>query len=283
MKVIFKYTGAALIDLLLIMLLLGACSKFQKLQKTGDVPKKLEAAFAYYDKKDYYRSSILLEELLPLIRGTEEAEKVQFYYAYTQYHLRMMETCQYLFKNFYDTYPRSIYAEESYYMHAIALYEDSPKYYLDQTNSGKAITAFENFMLTYPMSDRKPKCQELIERLNAKLERKAFENAKLYSKRLEYKAAIIALESFIKDQPNSKFKDEAMYLVVLNAYRLASQSAEAKKLERFEQTLNFYQKFVDQFPKSGFINQAESIYEQATRNLERLKNNKNQSQSEVKT
>jgi outer membrane protein assembly factor BamD len=283
MKAILKYSGIFLLDLLLIVLLLSSCSKFQKLQKSADVPKKLEAAFSYYDKKDYYRSSILLEELLPLLRGTEEAEKVQFYYAYTQYHLRMMETCQYLFKNFYDTYPRSIYSEESYFMHAISLYEDSPKYYLDQTNSGRAITAFENFMLTFPESDRKPKCQDLIEKLNSKLERKGFENAKLYSKRLEYKAAIIALENFTKDYPNSTFKEEAWFLVVQNAFRLANQSAEAKKLERFEQTLKFYQKFVDQFPKSIYFKTAENFYDQSTRNVERIKNYKKQVESEVKT
>ncbi len=283
MKIFFRYGGLLLLDFLLILLLLGSCSKFQKIQKSSDVPKKLEAAFSYYEKKDYYRSSILLEELLPLLRGTEDAEKVQFYYAYTQYHLRMMETSQYLFKNFYDTYPRSIYAEESYFMHAISLYEDSPKYYLDQTNSGRAITSFENFILTFPESDRKSKCQELIGKLNSKLERKGFENAKLYSKRMEYKAAILALENFTKDFPNSEFKEEAWFLVVQNAFRLANQSAEAKKMERFEQTLKFYQKFVDQFPKSDFFKTAEIFFDLSNRNLERIKNNKNQTQSEVKT
>jgi len=277
MKIFLKFSGFLIVELVLILLLLGSCSKFQKLQKTAEVPKKLEAAYNYYEKKDYYRSSILLEELLPLLRGTEDAEKVQFYYAYTQYHMRMMETCQYLFKNFFDTYPRSIYAEESYYMHAIALYEDSPKYYLDQSNSGKAIAAFESFMLTFPDSEKKPKCQELIEKLNVKLEKKAFENAKLYSKRMEYKAAIIVLENFSKDFPNSLYKEEASFLVVQNAFNLANQSADSKKIERYEQTLKFYQKFVDQFPKSEYIKVAERYYDQSTTYLEKLKTNKNQS------
>ena len=67
-------------------LLLSACSDYNKILKSDSVDKKLEAAYKYYDKKDYYRAGTLFEQVIPLIRGREDAEKVQFLYAYTQYY-----------------------------------------------------------------------------------------------------------------------------------------------------------------------------------------------------
>lgn len=256
-----------LLRFLVLILLLGSCSKFTRLQKSEDLDLKREGAYKYYDKKDYYRASVLLEELIPLLKGTGNAEKAEFFYAMCQYELRLLESSAFYFDYFLETYPRSIYAEEALYMVALSQFEGSPSYYLDQGNTDKAILALENFIDKYPDSERRAKCQQMIDRLNVKLEKKDFENARLFYQVQEYKAAILALANFAKDYPNSPDREEALYFRILSAYKLARLSTDAKKPERFQQTIDFYTTFVDSFPKSRHLKELESVFDYSTQQL----------------
>ena len=65
-----------------------SCSKFRKIQKSEDWRIKYDAGLNYYAKKDYYRTALLFEEILPVVRGLPEGEKVEFYLAYCQYYER---------------------------------------------------------------------------------------------------------------------------------------------------------------------------------------------------
>lgn len=257
--------------LLLGILFAVSCSKFSKLQKSDDLEVKKQGAFDYYDKKDYFRAGQLLEELVPLLKGTQDAEKAEYLYAMCQYEQRLLETSTYFFDNFLETYPRSQFTEEATYMSAISQYENSPAYYLDQGNTDKAIAGLENFIIKYPESERREKCQKMIDNLNDKLEKKAFENARIFHQITEYKAAIIALANFAKDYPNSLMKEEALYLRIMSAYNLARISTDAKKPERFQQTVDFYTNFVDSFPASKYLKSLENIYEYSTAQLAKVK------------
>jgi outer membrane protein assembly factor BamD len=250
---------------------LGACSPFTRLQKSDNLDLKREGAYKYFDKKDYYRASTLLEELVPLLKGTEHAEKAEFTLAMCQYELRLLESASFYFDYFLETYPRSIYAEEALYMVALSQYENCPGYYLDQGNTEKAIGAIENFIGKYPDSERRAKCQTMIDRLNVKLEKKDFENARMFYQIMEYKAAIIALQNFIRDYPNSPDREEALYFKVLSAWKLARISVDSKKPERYQQAIDFYLTFVDSFPKSRRLKELESLYDGSVRQLAQAK------------
>jgi len=71
---------------LVLLLVTASCSKFRKIQKSGDWELKYEAAMNYYQEEEYYKASVLFEEIIPIIRGSEKAEKAQFYFAYSYYH-----------------------------------------------------------------------------------------------------------------------------------------------------------------------------------------------------
>lgn len=269
MSILFTFIRIALVFSLLLTLTF--CSKFQKIQKSSDINYKLEKAYAYYDKGDYYRASVLLEELVPLLKGSAEAEKAQFYYAYTQYELRMLEMSAYLFKSFKETFPRSIYAEEAAFMEVLSYFEDTPNYYLDQGNTQKTINGIEAFMRAYPESEHREKAQRMVNILQDRLETKAYENSKIYFKIMDYKAAIIALNNFIKEYPYSKYAEEAHYLKIVSAYKLAKMSTEAKQPERYAQSIEFYYKFVDKYPQSKLLRSAESYFELAQNQLSKIK------------
>ena len=261
-----------LLSRILLVLLFASCSKFGRLQKSDNLDLKREGAYAYYDKKDFFRASVLLESTIPLMKGTEHAEKAEFLYAMCQYELRLLESAVFYFDYFLETYPRSIYAEEAVYMNALSQFENTPSYYLDQGGTDKAILALENYINRYPDSEEKRnRCQDMITRLNERMERKDFENARIFHQITEYKSAIITLANFAKDYPNSEYREEALYLRVLSAFRLAKNSTDAKKPERFRQTIEFYTTFADSFPKSKKLKELEAVYDYSTRQLARVK------------
>jgi outer membrane protein assembly factor BamD len=257
----------------IFILLIASCSKFGRLQKSDNLDIKREGAYAYYDKKDFFRASVLLESIIPLLKGTEHAEKAEFFYAMCQYELRLLESASFYFDYFLETYPRSLYAEEAVYMNALSQFENTPGYYLDQGGTGKAIAALENFIDRYPDSaEKRAECQDMIRRLNERLERKDFENARIFHQVMEYKSAIITLANFAKDYPDSPHREEALYLRIISAFRLAKISTDAKKPERFRQTIDFYTNFADSFPKSKKLKELESVYDYASRQLTQVKN-----------
>jgi outer membrane protein assembly factor BamD len=246
---------------LLLSLFFFSCSKFQKIQKSASVDEKYQAAIKYYEKKDYDKASLLFEEIIPIIKGTKESELAQFYIAYCHYYQGDYILSSHYFKKFYETFSRSEFAEESMYMYAYSLYEDSPAYNLDQTNTYTAIESMQNFINTYPESKFKDKCNEIIGQLRAKLERKAYENAELYSKTENYKAAVIAFNNFQRNYPDSDYNERVAYLKLVNAFNLAKSSTEDKKKERYEDTIEYYENFIDKYSSSRYLRQAENIYD----------------------
>lgn len=255
------------ITLISLIITSASCTKFRKLQKSTDWKVKYEAALAYYEDSDYYRSSVLLEEILPIIRGTEEAEKANFIYAYTYFYQNQFILSSHYFKTFTEVYGRSEYVEEAAYMEAYSLYKQSPQPSLDQTSTYEALASLQLFLNKYPLSKYFEEAEGLITELQVKLETKAYDNAKLYYKLRRYKAALIAFDNFADDYPDSDYKPELAYLAVDTAHDLASVSVTSKKEERYKDAIERYEKMVDRYPNSPYIKQAEKIYMQSMEEL----------------
>ncbi len=251
--------------ILVLLVLLSACSKFRKIEKSDDLEEKYKAAIEYFDEEDYYRSSVLLEQILPLLRGDKRAEKAQYYYAYAHFHQKLYIQGAYYFKLFYQTYSRSEFAEECMYMHAYSLYLDSPVYNLDQSSTHEAVEAMQNFLNKFPQTEYKEKGNDIINKLREKLEDKAYFNAKEYYKLRDYdprnlKAAIIAFDNFERDFPDSRRNEEITYLKIDAKFKLAQQSVPSKQKERYQETVKLYESFIDFYPESVYLKKAENIY-----------------------
>jgi outer membrane protein assembly factor BamD len=248
------------VSFILILLLSVSCSKFRKIEKSQDWRVKYEAGLNYYNKKDYYRASVLFEQILPIVRGLPEGEKVQFYLAYCQFYDKLYLLASEQFKTFYETYGRSSLAEEARFMHAFSLYQSSPNPNLDQSSSMDAMAAMQQFINRFPNSKFRDRAVEVITTTQQKLEKKGFENARQYHKMKYYKAAIVALNNFKDNFPDSRFIEEAYYLVILSEYRLAQQSLPSKQSERYKAVVDHYLEFLDRYPESDFLKDAEKLY-----------------------
>lgn len=253
----FKNKVLLLIPFLLFLI---GCSKYQRLLKSDDYSAKYEAAVALYDKGKYERALPLLEELVPLFRGTDKAEKVYYYYCYTNYNLDFLYEAAYHFKKFSTTFPNSKHAEETLFMNGYCRYLLSPISSLDPTDTYTALNELQLFANTYPQHQLLDSTNNLMDKLRSKLEVKSYENAKQYYQIFDYKAAIVALNNTLRDFPDTKFHEEIALLLLKSNYHLAVNSIKEKKIQRFDDTIEAYLNFVDSFKESKYLKEAENLY-----------------------
>ena len=264
----------------LMVVSISSCTKFRKLLKKGDWKSKYEAAIKYYENQDYYRSSLLFEDILPIIRGTEEAELGNFYFAYCHFYQKQYILSAHYFKTFYDVYARSDYAMEARFMHGFSLYKQSPKYNLDQTSTYEAIAALQNYINKFPYSDFAEQADGLIDEMQVKLERKAYDNAMLYYqiKGIKgFRPALVTFENFQKNYPDSKFNEEIAFLLVETQYNFAKQSIPSKQEERYREAIERYEIMLERYPESQYLSEAGDIYQKSIEELAKFADQKNKS------
>ncbi|HAW52655.1 MAG TPA: outer membrane protein assembly factor BamD [Flavobacteriales bacterium] len=255
----------------LLMMTAFACSKYQRVLKSSDVELKYEYATKYYNEGDYAKAFPLYEEIGPLFRGSERSEEINYNYAYCNYHLKDFILAGYHFQRFYTVFPLSDKSEDAMFMSAYCFYLNSPVYSLDQSNTKEALGEFKKFNNTYPTSSLRDSSLVLMKEMNAKLERKAFENAELQFTLENYKSAVVAFNNFLKDFPESStYKEKTSFLILKSSFLLAINSVQKKKEERINDTIDAYYNFVDNFANEKLIKESEEMYDQILKERDNL-------------
>lgn len=245
---------------IVFVLLLSSCGDYNKIVKSTDYEFKYKKSLEYYEAGEFVRSSTLLKELLNIYRGTSRADKVYYYYAKSQFGMKDNMMAGHYFKTLVKEFPRSEYAEESQFMVGYCFYLDSPNPRLDQQVSQNAIDALQLFINLYPKSTRVEEANRLIIELRDKLVYKSYISGKLYYDLKNYKAAVVALSSSLKDFPDTKYREELMYMLLKAKYLLAINSVEEKKRERLSSALDEYFTFVDEYPESKYMKEVEKYH-----------------------
>lgn len=252
-----------------VVAILSGCSEFQKALKSKDYEYKYQKAVEYYEDEDWYRSQSLINDVLPVFRGTKKARKLYYMKAYTHFNQKEFILAGYHFRNFIKTYPNDPLTQECEYMLAECFRMEAPKYNLDQQNTRKAIQGYQLFINKYPGSIRIDTANLRIKQLHKRLEQKSFENARLYYKLRDYKAALIALKNTMNDFPDSPYREEVLYLIMKSNFLLAKNSIQSLQKERYQETINEYFAFVDEYPESDKIKEAEKIYSKSVEEIKK--------------
>lgn len=246
--------------LLLVTLVNAGCSEFNRALKSTDLEQKWQVAQKYYDKERYEQAIPLLEELIVLTRGTQRSVEVNYKHAKAHFLMEDYTLAGYYLSNYVRTFATSQYAEECAFLSAYCYYKNSPDHELDQTDTRTAIDQMQLFMVRYPNSTLKDSCNNLIDVMRAKLEVKSFESAMQYHHMRNYQAAGVAFRNFNREWPNSKYREEAMWLILKSDQELAVNSVESKKRERLNEAIRSCRNFTDAFPQSPLIGDAERIF-----------------------
>lgn len=273
----FKIKHVLLLSFTIIALTIAGCkSQFEKIRLSNDVAKKYQEAMRLYNKKNYSKALILFEDLSQKYRGRAEAEELNYHYALTLYKLKDYTTARYQFKSFADTYPTSKYSEECRYMSAYCYYLDSPAPSLDQENTYKAIDALQLFINFYPKSERAADASKYIGLLRAKLEDKAYTNARLYYDLggydvTNYKAAVIALKNAQIDFPDIKYAEEMDFLIIKSQFAYAKNSLETRQEDRFNEAIVYADEFIENHPQSKLLDEARALKKDSEIGIENAK------------
>lgn len=252
-----------------LLILLSSC-KFQKILKSGSIDEKYETAVKLYTQKDYSRALQLFDQLAGVMRATDKAQKISYYYAYCYYNQKDYTMASYYFKRYTSNYPNSPEAEECLFMSAYCNFLSSPEYSLDQTITYEALKDFQLFTNSYPTSKRVSECNDLMDKLRAKLEHKDYKMARLYYRMEDYAAAIQGLNNILKEYPDTPHKEEILFLVFKSYHKFAKESIEHKKKERHTKAVSSYKEFVAQYPESKFLSEAADLNERSRKELEAL-------------
>ncbi|MCC5935961.1 MAG: outer membrane protein assembly factor BamD [Lunatimonas sp.] len=264
-----------LLSTVALLVVLGSCGEFYKLEKSTNWDELYDAANRYYDKKEFNKAIILYDRVLPVIRGSGKAEMAEFNYAYSHFRTkRYIEAAGY-FKTFFDTYNRSPLAEEALFMNAYSLYLDSPDYNLDQRSSRDAVNAIQLFMNRFPESDSYERALGMIDDLQKRFEEKAFQESKMYYRLTDglfpgefYRACIINFQNFAKSYPDSKYNEELGFKLVEVSLAFAERSVFGKKEERLKDTLTFGENFLKKYPDSSYGKRVTNLMSKTQTELE---------------
>ncbi|RZS92608.1 outer membrane protein assembly factor BamD [Aquimarina brevivitae] len=250
------------------VLIFGSCSEYQKVLKDEEVAPKYKMAEELYKAGKYKKALRLFEQIVPQYRGKPQAERVMYYYADTYYNLEDYYLSGYQFERFAKSYPTSEKREEAFYKGAKSYYYLSPRFSLDQTDTEKAIGKLQEYINTYPESENLKEANALVAELRTKREKKAFEIAKQYHHREDYKVAIESFDNFLVDYPGSTFREKALYYRFESQYLLAVGSYEVLVEERLNLALDYYKDYIRYYNNGELSAQAKELLADINNRLE---------------
>ena len=240
---------------------LAACtSQYEALLEGNDVDAKYKAAFEYFNQGKYSRSAALFESLTLATSGTPQDDTVQYYWGLSNYNAKDYYTAETNFDNFLSNHPSSPFAEPAKYLRIDCLYRSTLNYQLDQTPTYTAITAISEYIMEFPDGNNAIVARRMLEELSERLDKKAFENARIYYKMEDYKAARVALRNILKDDAENMYREEILYYSAMSSYKYADLSYENKKKERFLTFMDDYFNFVGEYPESSHRKELDQLY-----------------------
>jgi outer membrane protein assembly factor BamD len=250
------------------VLAMSSCkTQYELLLNSNDADLKYEAAFNYFNEGKYSKAGSMFESLSMLTSGTERDDTVRYYWGLSNYKFKDYYTAETNFTNFLDVYPRSPFASEARYLRLDCLYRSTLRYELDQTPTYKAITDISEYMIEFPRTPHMQTCKAMLDDLNERLDRKAYEAAKLYYKMEEYKSARVAFRNVLKDDADNIYREDILYYIAMSAYNYAHMSVPQKQKERYLTFVDDYLNFISEIPESRYRKSLDIVYRRAQKAL----------------
>ena len=250
-------------------LMCSCASEFNAVYKYGYQEAKYEYAEEFCARGKFQQAATLLEELVTMKKGTEEAQECLYMLGMAQYNNQDYQAASETFKKYGTSYPRGIYAEPAAFYVGQSLFESSPEPRLDQSPTNGAINAYQQFMDLYPDSKLRDRAQERLYLLYDKLIQKEYLAAELYynlggyfgninsNDESNYNASIITAQNALKSYPYCSLREEFMVLIMKSKFQLAENSTQEKRLERYRDAEDECYGFINEFPESKNVATAE--------------------------
>ena len=256
--------------LVLTALVTSSCAgEFNKVYKSLDNDYKYEYAKEAFACGKFQQASTLLEELITIKKGSDEAQECLYMLGMAQYCNRDYEAASATFKKYSSSYPRGIYVESASFYVGQSLYESAPEPRLDQTPTIGAINAYQQFLDLFPDSKLRSQAQDKLYELQDKLIMKELLSAELYynlggyfgninkNDESNYTSCIITAQNALKTYPYSKKREAFALLIMKSKFELAENSTEDRRLDRYRDAEDDCYGFINEYPDSKNVSLAE--------------------------
>ncbi len=239
------------------------------LLNSSDSDQKYAAAFDYFNQGKYQKASKLFESLSMMSSGTSRDDTVHYYLGLSNYRFKDFYTAETNFQNYITTFPRSPFTSDARFLRIDCLYRSTYRYELDQTPTNTALASILEYLRDDPDNVHYDVCQQMMADLNDRLDRKAFENARLYYKMEDYKAARVAFKNVLKEDSDNVYREDLLYYTAMSSFKYANLSVQTKQKERFLTFIDDYYNFISEYEQSKYSRELENCYKRAQRALGR--------------
>lgn len=244
-------------------------SEYEALLNGSDVDAKYTAAFDYFNHGKYNKAAQLFESLAVLTSGTDRDDTVQYYWGLSNYRFKDYYTAETNFTKFITNFPRSPFTEEASFLRIDCLYRSTLRYELDQVPTYNAISVISQYIVENPANSHVAICKRMLKELNDRLDKKAYENAKLYYKMEDYKASRVAFKNILKDDAENIYREDILYYIAKSSYKYAAMSVESKQKERYLTFVDDYYNFIGELPESPYRKELDVLYRRSQKALGR--------------
>jgi len=258
----------------LASIVLASCSPFQKALKVDDSAYKNEIADQLYDKGKYKQAIRLYEQVEKKEGWAANYQSMYYKYSKSYYNARKWEASKPMFQKFNMLYLSSPNREETMYLEAMSAYNMSEVFTLDQHITYEGIQKFDAFLEGYPESQYKNDAIAKKRELTEKIERKAYESARLFNKigeyTRDYNAAIVALDNFLLDYPGTVYKTDALFYKFDSAYKLALNSVYSKMEDRLRNAISLHDDLISFDANTKYKDEADRMLERLKKELQQF-------------
>ena len=249
------------LGVLLSFAALSSCkSEYDRMLESNDVNAKYKAAFDYFNSGKYTRAAQLFESLTLLTNGTDRYDTVMYYLGLSNYSYKDYYTAETNFDQYLKYFPQGNFSEMAEFLRIDCLYRATLRYELDQTPTYTAMNAMADYLLEHPVGANSDIIRHRMEELGERLDRKAFENARLYYKMEDYRASRVAFKNILKDDADNVYREEILYYSAMSSYKYADLSVPSKQKERFLIFMDDYLNFVGEYPQSEHRKELDPLY-----------------------
>ncbi len=241
-----------LFPLAVLLLSLQACSS-EDIAPPRSAEVLFESGMLKFNDEEYQEAYDEFRLLTLQYQGSTLADDAQFTMGECKFRRGEYLLAAYEYEILIRTMPTSEFVANARFNRALCFFRLSPRSYLDQENTRKAIDEFQTFLEYHPTDPRAPEAEVKINELNTKLARKEFDNGIIYMKMEYYRAAVVSFDFILEKYHDTEYSEPALL-----------RKGEALILrKRYMDASNVLQRFLERYPSSALKGEAESLLQDA--------------------
>jgi outer membrane protein assembly factor BamD len=236
------------IGIFILMLSMAGCSS-EEVTKQMTAEQHYQIGMSKFKSGDYLEAIDEFKIVGLQYQGTRVADAAQFYMGECHFLREEYVLAAYEYDVLMRTMPSSPYVARARFQRATCYYNMSPRSYLDQDYSKKAVDEYQAYLDYFPKDTLVPSAEGRINELNAKAAKKEYENGVTYMHMEYYRAAAFYFDIVLEKYHDTPFAEPAQL-------KKAEAMMNRKKFPDAQKELD---KFLSKYPHSELLADAEKL------------------------